>query len=208
MWIGIIKLHCAKCSVPSHSYYYWNYYWNYCLPTTVFQVFRKNQIIRSLFLWSLSQATARSPRNVSKAYGYAAVCSWNTHIGETSGSPPAQVLLILKSNRSFVPFPLACTHYLRSEKRICWPRWEVDQAPKEARLGFFLSFFPPPLRSVTCKCSCTLLVLSWTSFLCVSLTTETRQILEEYVPIFSVYTCIWGGREKCISRARGRHCDR
>ena len=108
MWIGIIKLYHSKCSVPSHS---WNYYWNYCLPTTVFQVFRKN---RSLFLWSLSQAAARSARNESKAYGCAAVCSWNTHSGATSGSPSAPVLLILKSNRSFVHFS-SCAHSLISD---------------------------------------------------------------------------------------------
>lgn len=152
MWIGIIKLHHSKCSVPCHS---WNYYWNYCLPTTVFQVFRKT---KSLFLWSLSQATAWSTRNESKAYGYAAVCSWNTHIGVTSGSPSTQVLLILKSNRVLSIFLLHTLTNLRSEQIICWPWLKVDQSPKEARLGFFLSYSSPSPQisnlQMQLQCSC------------------------------------------------------
>lgn len=159
MWIGIIKLHHSKCSVPSRS---WNYCWNYCLPTTVFQVFRKN---RSLFLQSLSQAAARSIRAQSKAYSYAAVCSWNTHTGVTPGSPSAQVLLIQRSKSGLSLFLLHAPTNLRSEQIICWAWLEVDQ---EACLGFFLPFSPSPLRSVIYKCSCAVLVLPWTSF-CVSL---------------------------------------
>lgn len=49
-------------------------------------------------------------QEMSKTYSAAAVCDWNTHIGVTSGRPSAHVLLILKSNRSSVPFPLARTH--------------------------------------------------------------------------------------------------